>query len=82
MNKIKILLMVLLFVFTAGICKAESSSSNEDRIAKLEAALAAMQAELGRLKAQQAKTAQVPVDQEKLDAMVSKMLEGKKPTLN
>ena len=78
MNKIRILLIVLTLVFSAGICKAESNSNNEKRIARLEAALAAMQAELNQLKTQ---PAQAPVDQKKLDAMVSKMLEEKKTDL-
>lgn len=75
MNKIRILLVAFMFVFSTGICKAQSSSSNEQRMLKLEAALSALQAELNQLKTQQS---QVPVDQEKLDIMVSKMLEEKK----
>ena len=73
MNKIKILLVVVVLVFVAGITTTAEAANNDKRIADLEASLKVMQTELAQLKTQQ-----VPVDQKKLDTMVSKMLEEKK----
>lgn len=74
--------MALAFVCAAGISRAEGRSGNtEARMRKLEAALARMEAELKELRAEQAKIAEVPVDQKKIDAMVDKAFEEKKDEL-
>jgi hypothetical protein len=79
--KTKFLLMVLTLIFTASICRAESSTGSEKRLQKLEAALQAIQAELAQLKAEQARAAKVPVDQKHIDEMVSKAFDEKKADL-